>query len=100
MTVRDALNSVMKEELERDKSCFILGEEVAQYDGAYKVTKNLWKTFGDAQVLDTPISEVRLILSKITSPLDGICRHCYRRGNGRCKADLRIHDLQLRYASC
>lgn len=58
MTVRDALNSAMKEELERDKTVFIMGEEVAQYDGAYKVTKNLWKTFGDNQVIDTPITEM------------------------------------------
>ncbi|VDL91922.1 unnamed protein product [Schistocephalus solidus] len=58
MTVRDALNSALKEELERDKSVFILGEEVAQYDGAYKVTKNLWKTFGDDRVIDTPITEM------------------------------------------
>ncbi|VDD75942.1 unnamed protein product [Mesocestoides corti] len=58
MTVREAINSALKEELERDKSVFILGEEVAQYDGAYKVTKNLWKAFGDDRVIDTPIAEM------------------------------------------
>nr|CAH8849060.1 unnamed protein product [Trichobilharzia regenti] len=58
MTVRDALNSAMREELERDKDVIILGEEVAQYDGAYKVTKGLWKTFGDSRVMDTPITEM------------------------------------------
>nr|AAX30474.1 SJCHGC03862 protein [Schistosoma japonicum] len=58
MTVRDALNSAMREELERDKDVIILGEEVAQYDGAYKITKGLWKTFGDSRVMDTPITEV------------------------------------------
>ncbi|VUZ50722.1 unnamed protein product [Hymenolepis diminuta] len=58
MTVREALNSALKEEIERDKNVFILGEEVAQYDGAYKVTKGLWKMFGDDRVMDTPISEM------------------------------------------
>ncbi|KAL5110541.1 Pyruvate dehydrogenase E1 component subunit beta mitochondrial [Taenia crassiceps] len=58
MTVREAINSALKEEIERDKNVFILGEEVAQYDGAYKVTKNLWRTFGDDRVIDTPISEM------------------------------------------
>lgn len=58
MTVRDALNSAMREEMERDKDVIILGEEVAQYDGAYKVTKGLWKMFGDDRVIDTPITEM------------------------------------------
>jgi pyruvate dehydrogenase E1 component beta subunit len=58
MTVRDALNSALKEELERDESVFIMGEEVAQYDGAYKVTKGLWNHFGDKRVVDTPITEM------------------------------------------
>ncbi|XP_055353727.1 pyruvate dehydrogenase E1 component subunit beta, mitochondrial-like [Paramacrobiotus metropolitanus] len=58
MTVRDALNSALDEELERDPSVFIMGEEVAQYDGAYKVTKNLWKKYGDERVMDTPITEM------------------------------------------
>ncbi|XP_065316687.1 pyruvate dehydrogenase E1 component subunit beta, mitochondrial-like isoform X3 [Gordionus sp. m RMFG-2023] len=58
MTVRDALNSAMDEEMERDKNIFILGEEVALYDGAYKVTRNLWKKYGDKRVMDTPITEM------------------------------------------
>ncbi|CAL8086895.1 unnamed protein product [Calicophoron daubneyi] len=58
LTMRDALNSAMKEEMERDKDVIILGEEVAQYDGAYKVTKGLWKHFGDDRVMDTPITEM------------------------------------------
>ena len=60
MTYRDALNSALDEELARDSSVFIIGEEVAQYNGAYKVTKGLWAKYGDARVIDTPISEVRL----------------------------------------
>ncbi|KAJ8945991.1 hypothetical protein NQ318_017107 [Aromia moschata] len=58
MTVRDALNSAMDEEMERDERVFIIGEEVAQYDGAYKVTRGLWKKYGDKRVIDTPITEM------------------------------------------
>lgn len=42
----------------RDERVFILGEEVAQYDGAYKVTRGLWKKYGDKRVIDTPITEM------------------------------------------
>ncbi|XP_066248429.1 pyruvate dehydrogenase E1 component subunit beta, mitochondrial [Euwallacea similis] len=58
MTVRDALNSALDEEMTRDERVFILGEEVAQYDGAYKVTRGLWKKYGDKRVIDTPIAEM------------------------------------------
>ncbi|CAG9765525.1 unnamed protein product [Ceutorhynchus assimilis] len=58
MTVRDALNSALDEEMSRDEKVFILGEEVAQYDGAYKVTRGLWKKYGDKRVIDTPITEM------------------------------------------
>lgn len=58
MTVRDALNTALDEEMERDERVFILGEEVAQYDGAYKVTRGLWKKYGDKRVIDTPITEM------------------------------------------
>jgi pyruvate dehydrogenase E1 component beta subunit len=56
--VRDALNSALDEELERDEKVFVLGEEVAQYDGAYKVTRGLWKKYGDKRIIDTPITEM------------------------------------------
>ena len=56
--MRDALNSAMDEEMERDERVFILGEEVAQYDGAYKVSRGLWKKYGDRRVIDTPITEM------------------------------------------
>lgn len=58
MTVRDALNTAMDEEMERDERVFLLGEEVAQYDGAYKVSRGLWKKYGDKRVIDTPITEM------------------------------------------
>ncbi|KAJ1109994.1 hypothetical protein NDU88_007349 [Pleurodeles waltl] len=58
VTVRDALNQAIDEELERDERVFMLGEEVAQYDGAYKISRGLWKKYGDKRVMDTPISEM------------------------------------------
>jgi len=58
MTYRDALNEALKEEMERDPDVFLMGEEVAEYDGAYKVTKGLLDQFGDQRVVDSPISEL------------------------------------------
>lgn len=57
LTVRDALNMAIDEEMERDEKVFLLGEEVAQYDGAYKVTRGLLKKYGEKRVIDTPITE-------------------------------------------
>jgi len=57
MTVRDALNSALDEELVRDPKVLIIGEEVGQYQGAYKVTKGLLDKHGPARVVDTPITE-------------------------------------------
>lgn len=58
MAVREALNKAIEEEMTADEKVFILGEEVAQYQGAYKVTKGLWQKFGDDRVIDTPITEM------------------------------------------
>lgn len=58
VTVRDALNSAMAEEMDRDESVFIMGEEVGQYQGAYKVTRGLLDKFGPKRVVDTPITEM------------------------------------------
>lgn len=57
MTVRQALNEAMAEEMRLDKDVFIMGEEVAEYQGAYKVTQNLLQEFGAERVIDTPITE-------------------------------------------
>ena len=57
MTVRDAINSAMCDEIVRDDKVFLIGEEVARYNGAYKVSKGMWETFGDDRIIDTPISE-------------------------------------------
>jgi len=58
VTVRDALNSALNEEMERDEKVLLMGEEVAQYDGAYKVSRGLWRKYGDKRVIDTPITEM------------------------------------------
>ncbi len=57
MTVREALRDAMAEEMRRDESVFVLGEEVAEYQGAYKVTQGLLQEFGARRVVDTPITE-------------------------------------------
>jgi pyruvate dehydrogenase E1 component beta subunit len=61
ITYRKALNDALAEELARDENVFIIGEEVAQYNGAYKVTEGLWARFGDKRVLDTPITEAAFV---------------------------------------
>jgi pyruvate dehydrogenase E1 component beta subunit len=58
VTYREALNQALAEEMDRDDSVFLMGEEVGEYDGAYKVSKGLLDRFGDARVVDTPISEL------------------------------------------
>jgi pyruvate dehydrogenase E1 component beta subunit len=57
LTMREALCEAMAEEMRRDSSIFLMGEEVAEYDGAYKVSKGLLKEFGSSRVIDSPISE-------------------------------------------
>nr|WP_281378575.1 pyruvate dehydrogenase complex E1 component subunit beta [Brevundimonas lenta] len=56
-TIRDALRDAMAEEMRRDDRVFLIGEEVAQYQGAYKVSRELLQEFGDKRVVDTPITE-------------------------------------------
>ncbi|MBU4197824.1 MAG: pyruvate dehydrogenase complex E1 component subunit beta [Alphaproteobacteria bacterium] len=56
-TIRDALRDAMAEEMRRDDKVFLIGEEVAQYQGAYKVSRELLQEFGDQRVVDTPITE-------------------------------------------
>ncbi|GER08102.1 pyruvate dehydrogenase complex E1 component subunit beta [Iodidimonas muriae] len=56
-TVREALRDAMAEEMRRDDMVFVMGEEVAEYQGAYKVTQGLLEEFGDKRVIDTPITE-------------------------------------------
>ncbi len=58
---REAVRHALAEEIERDPNVVVMGEEVAEYDGAYKVTQGLWKRFGDKRLVDTPISEAAFI---------------------------------------
>ena len=58
ITYREALNQALREEMSRDDRVFLMGEEVAQYNGAYKVSKGLLEEFGEMRVVDTPITEL------------------------------------------
>ena len=58
ITIREALNQALREEMLRDESVFLMGEEVAAYQGAYKVTKGLLDELGEKRVIDTPITEL------------------------------------------
>jgi pyruvate dehydrogenase E1 component beta subunit len=73
---RDALNEAFDEELARDENVVLMGEEVAQYNGAYKVTKGLWEKWGDKRVVDTPISEAGFIGMGIGASMLGV-RSCF-----------------------
>lgn len=70
--MRDALNEALAEELEANDKVFILGEEVAQYNGAYKVTKGLLDRFGERRVIDTPITESGFAGLAIGAALSGL----------------------------
>ncbi|KAJ7908281.1 thiamine diphosphate-binding protein [Mycena leptocephala] len=76
MTVRDALNAAMEEEMIRDEKVFILGEEVARYNGAYKVTKGLLDKFGEKRVVDTPITEMGFAGLAVGAALSGLRPIC------------------------
>eukprot|EP00842_Homolaphlyctis_polyrhiza_P000521 jgi/Hompol1/146/HPOL_005252-RA len=76
MTVREALNQAMEEEMIADERVFILGEEVAQYNGAYKVTKGLLEKFGDQRVIDTPITEMGFAGIAVGAALAGLRPIC------------------------
>ncbi|KAF4119464.1 pyruvate dehydrogenase E1 component beta subunit [Geosmithia morbida] len=75
-TVRDALNEALAEELESNDKVFILGEEVAQYNGAYKVTKGLLDRFGEKRVIDTPITESGFCGLAVGAALSGLNPVC------------------------
>jgi pyruvate dehydrogenase E1 component beta subunit len=69
---RDALNEAFDEELARDENVVLMGEEVAQYNGAYKVTKGLWEKWGDKRVMDMPISEAGFIGMGVGASMLGV----------------------------
>jgi len=72
ITYREALNQAMAEELERDPNVVLMGEEVAQFNGAYKVTEGLLARFGPTRVVDTPISEAGFIGLGVGASMLGI----------------------------
>jgi pyruvate dehydrogenase E1 component beta subunit len=72
VTVREALNQAMDEELANDDRVFIMGEEVAEYNGAYKITKGLWAKYGDRRVIDTPITEMGFAGLGVGAGLNGL----------------------------
>ncbi|KAJ1652675.1 pyruvate dehydrogenase E1, beta subunit [Dispira simplex] len=76
MTVREALNVAMEEEMERDPNVFLMGEEVAQYNGAYKVSKGLLDKFGPQRVIDTPITEMGFAGLAVGAGLNGLKPIC------------------------
>lgn len=73
---RDALNKAMDEEMERDERVFLIGEEVAMYDGAYKVSRGLWKKYGDKRVIDTPITEAGFCGMAVGAAMGGLRPIC------------------------
>lgn len=76
MTVRDALNLAIAEELDRDDLVFLMGEEVAQYNGAYKVLRGLLDRFGERRVIDTPITEMGFTGLTVGAALAGLKPIC------------------------
>jgi pyruvate dehydrogenase E1 component beta subunit len=72
ISYREALRHAFDEEIQRDPNVVLIGEEVAQYDGAYKVTEGLWKKHGDQRVMDTPISEAAFIGMGIGASMLGL----------------------------
>ncbi|GIL89732.1 hypothetical protein Vretimale_16605 [Volvox reticuliferus] len=76
MTVRDALNSALDEELARDDKVYILGEEVGEYQGAYKITRGLLQKYGADRVKDTPITEAGFTGIAVGSAFAGLKPVC------------------------
>lgn len=72
ITLRDALNEAMSEEMRRDDSVFLMGEEVAEYNGAYKVSKGMLDEFGPKRVIDTPIAELGFAGIGVGAAINGL----------------------------
>ena len=76
MTVRDALNSAIDEEMAADERVFLIGEEVGEYNGAYKVTRNLHAKYGAKRVVDTPITEMGFAGIAVGAAFEGLKPIC------------------------
>ena len=69
---REALREAMNEEMRRDEKVYLMGEEVAEYNGAYKVSKGMLQEFGEKRVIDTPIAELGFTGIAIGSAVNGL----------------------------
>ncbi len=85
-SMREALRDAMAEEMRRDPDVFLIGEEVAQYQGAYKVSQHLLEEFGERRVIDTPITEQGFAGVGVGAAFAGL------------EAHRRVHDVELRHA--
>ncbi|MCI5081382.1 MAG: pyruvate dehydrogenase complex E1 component subunit beta [Saprospiraceae bacterium] len=72
LTLRDALREAMSEEMRRDENVFLMGEEVAEYNGAYKVSKGMLDEFGAKRVIDTPIAELGFAGIGVGAAMNGL----------------------------
>jgi len=72
LALRDALREAMIEEMRRDETVFLMGEEVAEYDGAYKVSKGMLEEFGAKRVIDTPIAELGFAGIGVGAAMNGL----------------------------
>ena len=72
INLRDALREAMTEEMRRDESVFLMGEEVAEYNGAYKVSKGMLEEFGAKRVIDTPIAELGFAGIGVGAAMNGL----------------------------
>lgn len=72
LTLRDSLREAMSEEMRRDESVFLMGEEVAEYNGAYKVSKGMLDEFGPKRVIDTPIAELGFAGIGVGAAMNGL----------------------------
>ncbi len=72
IALRDALREAMVEEMRRDETVFLMGEEVAQYNGAYKVSKGMLEEFGERRVIDTPITELGFAGVGVGAAMNGL----------------------------
>ena len=72
VSLRDALREAMSEEMRRDENVFLMGEEVAEYNGAYKVSKGMLAEFGAKRVIDTPIAELGFAGIGVGAAMNGL----------------------------
>ncbi len=72
ITYRDALKEALREEMQRDEKVFLMGEDIAEYGGAYKVTDGLFREFGKERVRNTPISEAAIIGTALGAAITGM----------------------------